>query len=153
MKFIPSQLVAGAGIAALSAAGLFAVAPHAQRNTTNSPAFVSSIETVLGMTPTQKDQAQTCFQQAQQQAQPIRQQLQNTRSSLRAAIRNDDTAQIQRLSTVEGQEIGQLAAIHAGAVAKVYKTLTPDQRTKATALQDLLMPYMHEQAMRPKAAS
>jgi hypothetical protein len=152
MKLMPSQLVAGAAITALGAAGLFAVVPRAQRNTTTSPEFVSSIETVLGMTPRQKDEAQTCFQQAQQQAQPIRQQLMNTRTSLRAAIRNDDTAQIQRLSTVEGQEIGQLAAIRAGAVAKVYKTLTPDQRTKATALQDLLMPYMHPQPMR-KAAS
>lgn len=104
------------------------------------------------MTPRQKDEAQTCFQQAQQQAQPIRQQLMNTRTSLRAAIRNDDAAQIQRLSTVEGQEIGQLAAIRARAVAKVYKTLPPDQRTKATALQDLLMPYMHPQPMR-RAAS
>jgi hypothetical protein len=152
LRLIPSQFVAGAAITALGAAGLFAVVPRAQRNTTTSSEFVSSIETVLGMTPTQKDEAQTCFQQAQQQAQPIRQQLMNTRTSLRAAIRNDDTAQIQRLSTVEGQEIGQLAAIRAGAVAKVYKTLTPDQRTKATALQDLLMPYMHPQPMR-KAAS
>ena len=34
MKFIPSQLLTGAGIAALNAAGLFAVAPHAQKTTT-----------------------------------------------------------------------------------------------------------------------
>jgi hypothetical protein len=140
MKFIPSQLVACAGIAALGAAGLFAVAPHAQKSTTTTPEFVSSVETVLGMNPTQKDATQTAFEQARQAAQPIRQELMNTRKSLKAAVRSDDSAQIQRLATVEGQEIGQLAAIRSTAVAKVYKTLTPDQRTKATALEQLLMP-------------
>jgi len=140
MKFIPSQLVAGAGIAALSAAGLFAVAPHAQKTTTTPPEFVSQIEIVLGMTSTQKDVTQTAFEQARQAAQPIRQELMNTRKSLEAAVRSDNTAQIQRLATVEGQEIGQLAAIRSTAAAKVYKTLTPDQKTKATALEQLLMP-------------
>ena len=140
MKFIPSQLVACAGIAALGAAGLFAVAPHAQRSTTTPPEYVSQIESVLGMTPTQKDATQTAFEQARQAAQPIRQELINTRKSLKAAVRSDDTAQIQPLATVEGQEIGQLSAIRSTAVAKVYKTLTPDQRTKATALEQLLMP-------------
>lgn len=42
MKLIPSQLVAGAAITALGAAGLFAVVPRAQRDTTTSPEFVSS---------------------------------------------------------------------------------------------------------------
>lgn len=63
-----------------------------------------------------------------------------TRRSQEAAIRSDDTPQIQRLATVEGQEIGQLADIRSTAVAKVYKTLMPDQKTQATALEQLLMP-------------
>lgn len=144
MKFIPNQLAACAGIAAMSAVSLFAVAPHAQRSSsaTMTPAFVGSVETVLGMTPNQKDQARTAFDQARQQAQPVQQELSNTRKSLEAAIRSDNTAEIQRLSTVEGQEFGQLAAIRSAAVAKVYKTLTPDQRTKAEALHNLLMPQM-----------
>jgi LTXXQ motif family protein len=140
VKFIPSQPVAGAGIAALSAAGLFAVAPHAQKTTTTPPKFLSRIETVLGMTPSQKDGTQTAFAQARQAALPIRQELMNRRKSLEAAIRSDDRAQIQRLATVEGQEIGQLAAIRSTAAATLYKTLTPDQKAKATALQHLLMP-------------
>ena len=151
MKFIPSQLVAGAGIAALTAAGLFAVAPHAQRTTATSPAFVSSVETVLGMTPTQKDAAETAFTQARQAAQPIMQELNTTRQSLQAAIRSDDTAQIQRLATVEGQEIGQLASIRSTAVAKVYKTFTPEQKIKADALRQLLMPEMRQGGMREHA--
>lgn len=148
MKFIPKQLVACAGVAALSAVGLFAVAPHAQKNTAMTPAFVNSTETVLGMTPTQKDETQTAFEQARQKTMPIEQELRSTRQSLESAIRSDDTAQIQRLATVEGQEIGQLAAIRSTAVANVYKTLTPDQRTKANALQQLLMPEMQQRALR-----
>lgn len=151
MKFIPKQLVACAGVAVLGAAGLFAVAPHAQKSTTMTPAFVGSVETVLGMTPTQKDETQTAFEQARQKAMPIEQELRNTRQSLESAVRSDDTAQIQRLATVEGQEIGQLAAIRSTAVAKVYKTLTPDQRTKATALQQLLIPEMQQRALREHA--
>ena len=152
MKFIPSQLVAGAGIAALTAAGLFAVSPHSQTtNTGPTPAFVNSIETVLGMTATQKDEAQTAFTQARQQAQPIEQELRGTRQSLQAAVKSDDTAQIQRLATVEGQQIGQLAAIRSAAVAKVYKTFTPEQKAKADALHQLLMPEMRQAAMRQHA--
>ena len=151
MKFIPNQLAACAGAAALSAASLFAVAPHAQKSTAMTPAFVNSTETVLGMTPTQKDETQTAFEQARQKAMPIEQELRTTRQSLESAIRSDDTAQIQRLATVEGQEIGQLAAIRSTAVAKVYKTLTPDQRTKADALQRLLMPEMQGRALREHA--
>ena len=118
-----------------------------------TPAFVGSVETVLGMTPTQKDDAQTAFEQARQKAQPIEQELRTTRQSLESAIRSNDTAQIQRLATVEGQEIGQLAAIRSTAVAKVHKTFTPDQKTKANALQQLLMPEMQRRALRERAAS
>ena len=153
MKFIPNSLAACAGAAALSAASLFAVAPHAQKSTAMTPAFVGSMETVLGMTPTQKDDAQTAFEQARQKALPIEQELRNTRQSLESAIRSNDTAQIQRLATLEGQEIGQLAATRSTAAAKVYKTLTPDQKTKANALQQLLIPAMRQQAMRERAAS
>jgi len=153
MKFIPSQLIATAGITALTAVGLFAVAPHAQKSATATPAFLGSVETVLGMTANQKDEARTAFDQARQQGQPVRQELMNTRKSLEAAVRSDDIAQIQRLSSLEGQEIGQLAQIHSTAVAKVYKTLTPDQRQKATALEQLLMPEMHQRAMRELSRS
>ena len=115
-----------------------------------TPAFVNSTETVLGMAPNQRDETQTAFEQARQKAMPVEQELRGTRQSLESAIRSDDTAQIQRLATVEGQEIGQLAAIRSTAVANVYKTLTPDQRTKANALQQLLIPEMQQRALRER---
>lgn len=91
------------------------------------------------MTPAQKDQAQTAMHKAQESAGPIQQELKSTNQALQAAVRTDDTAQIQRLSTTEGQEIGQLLAIRSSAVANVYKTLSPNQTARADALHNLLM--------------
>ena len=142
MKSISNQFVSYVGIGALTAAGLFAAVTHNRPARSEMPGFISSAETVLGMTASQKDQAKTAFDQTQQQAEPVRQQLDNTRDALRSAIRSDNDAQIQRLATVEGQEIGQLAAIRSTAVAKVYKTLNTDQKQKADALEQLLMPEM-----------
>jgi hypothetical protein len=72
-----------------------------------------------------------------------------TNKALESAIRSDDTAQIQRLSTTEGQEIGQLMAIRNSAFAKVYKTLTPDQRTRAEALQRIVEQGIRRQREHP----
>ncbi len=96
------------------------------------------------MTPAQKDQARTAIDEARRSAMPIRQELMNTSRDLKAAVRSDNEAEIQRLSTTEGQEIGQLPAIRSSAAAKVYNTLRPDQRTKADALQQLLTQGMQQ---------
>src|SRR5579871_3914004 len=129
MKILPKQLVAYTGALTLGAFGLFAAGNIPHKSATQDR-FLAQVETVLSMTPAQKDQAQMAFDQAKQAAQPIRQQLKETAQALKAAIRSDNTDQIQRLSSVEGQDIGQLVTIRSTAVAKIYKTLTPDQRVK-----------------------
>jgi Spy/CpxP family protein refolding chaperone len=155
MRIIPKQLVACTGVAALSAVGLFATAPKAPKPPVSQNHFMGEIETVLALTPAQKDQAQTAFQEARQSARPIRQELTNTNKALETAIRSGNTAQINRLATTEGQEIGQLMAIRSSAFAKVYKTLTPDQKTRADALQRILMQGTRQQMehSRSRAAS
>jgi hypothetical protein len=142
MGIIPKRLLAYTSVGALSAVGLFATVTHVQKPTSGQDRFMSEIEAVLAMTPSQKDQAHTAMLEARQSAQPIRQELTDTNKALQAAIRADDTAQVQRLSTTEGQEIGQLIGIRSSAVAKVYKTLTPDQKVRAQALQQVLMQGM-----------
>lgn len=139
MKFIPKQLISLSAVGALTAASVFASAFPAQRARETQDRFVSEIETVLAMTPQQRDAARTAIQEARQSAQPIRQELTNTTKALKAAAKSDDTTQIQRLSTAEGQEIGKLVAIESSAAAEVYKTLTPEQKTKAHALHQLLL--------------
>src|SRR5579871_4543165 len=92
------------------------------------------------MTPAQKDQTQTAVDQARQTAQPIRRELMSNNQALQDAMEAGDTARIQQLTTSEGQEIGRLLNIRDSAVAKGYKTLTPEQKQRATALRELLTP-------------
>jgi len=145
MKIVPKQLAACASVAALSAVGLFGAVAQTQQATPKHDRFMSEIETVLAMTPQQKDQVRTAFRDARQSAAPIRQELRQTNKALEAAIKSDDTSQIQRLSSTEGQEIGQLMAIRGSAFAKVYNTLNPDQKTKAEALEGILHREFHQQ--------
>lgn len=153
MKLIPKRLLACTGALTLGAFELFAAGNVPNRSATQNR-FLSQVETVLSMTPAQKDQAQMAFDEAKQAAQPVRQQLKETNQSLKAAIRSDNMDQIQRLSTAEGQEIGRLVTIRNTAVAKIYNSLTPDQRVKAEALQNMMMrSFRHAGAVIPSTKS
>jgi Spy/CpxP family protein refolding chaperone len=88
----------------------------------------------LNLTPAQKAQAKAEFQAARQAAQPIRQQLKQVRSAMFQAVRANDTAKIDQLSAQEASLKGQVSAMRHEAFAKVYSTLTPDQRAKADQL-------------------
>lgn len=144
MGIFRKQLIAVAGAGALASMGLLASVAPSAKSATPHDRFATEIETVLAMTPAQKEQARTAIEQARRSAAPIRHELMNTSKALKAAIRSDNTAQIQHLSAAEGQEIGQLMAIRSSAVAKVYNTLGPGQRAQADALQQLMMQGMHQ---------
>ena len=142
MRLIPKKIFTYTGVAALSTAGLFAATAGTMgvRNTSmNQPGFVNEIETVLGLNASQQQQARSAIQQAKQQATPIEQQLKETNSQMESAIHSGNTAEIQQLSRTQGREIGRLLQARDMAVARVYQTLTPQQKTRANALHDLLM--------------
>jgi Spy/CpxP family protein refolding chaperone len=137
--------------AALVAAGitLAQTAPSGTDNSNNPPARSHSgkramarnhfgkLAEQLNLTDAQKEQAKTIFQEARQQAQPIRQQLRENREALAAAVKaGKGDAEIQQLSATTGSLMGQLTAIRTEAFAKVYATLTPEQRTKADQLHE-----------------
>ena len=128
------KFAAWTAVAALGAAGLFA-AETSQARQWHGHGRAGHFMSELNLTDDQKAQAKSIFQSARQSGQPIRQQLMETRKSLRAAIKANDTAQIQQLSATEGSELGQLAAIRGSAMASVYQTLTPDQKQKVDALE------------------
>ena len=141
MHIFSKQLAAITVAAALGATGLiYAAQTQVQRHFHRNGALMQVL------TDSQKAQAKGIFQQARQSAQSIRQQLMETRKSLRAAIQSNDTDQIQKLSATEGNEMGQLMAIHSSAFAKVYQTLTPDQKQKLTELQQARHARRHEAA-------
>ena len=129
------KFAAWTAVAALGAAGLFAAETSQARQQWHGRGRFGHFMSELNLTDAQKAQAKTVFQGARQSAQPVRQQLMETRKSLRAAIKANDMAQVRQLSATEGSEIGQLAAIRGSAFAKVYQTLTPDQKQKVDAIE------------------
>lgn len=107
-------------VAALAAGMAFAQTPAAQ------------------LTPAQKEQARTIRHQARQNAEPLEKQLKANREALAAAVKANDVAQIQSLSAQCGQLQGQLLGIRSEARAKVYATLTPEQKAKADRVRQRL---------------
>jgi periplasmic protein CpxP/Spy len=142
------KFAAWTAVAALGAAGLVAAETSQARQQWHGHARFGQFMSKLNLTDAQKAQAKSIFQGARQSAQPVRQQLMETRKSLRAAIKANDTPQIQQLSATEGNQIGQLAAIRGSAFAKVYQTLTPDQKQKVEALEQARR--ARHQGQRPK---
>jgi len=98
----------------------------------------------LNLTPARKQQARAIFQQAKQSAQPIRQQLQQNREAFAAAVKANDTAQIQALASQQGTLAGQVAAIRGESMAKFYSSLTPDQKTKADQIQQKIQQRLQQ---------
>jgi Spy/CpxP family protein refolding chaperone len=88
----------------------------------------------LDLTPAQKQQAKSIFQNTRQQVQPLIQQLTQDRQSLKAAIQSNDTAQIQQLSTAMGTRRGQVIGIRSAARAQFFALLTADKKAKASQL-------------------
>lgn len=88
----------------------------------------------LNLTPAQQAQAKAEFQAVRQSTQPIRQQMKQVRAGLFQAIRANDTARIDQLSAQAASLKGQMSAMRNEARAKVYASLTPEQRAKADQL-------------------
>jgi Spy/CpxP family protein refolding chaperone len=91
-------------------------------------------EQQLNLTDYQKAQAKTIFSQARDTAKPVREQLKANRQALRAAVKADNSSEIQKLASTEGNLMGKMVAIHTEAAAKFYQVLTPEQRAKAEQL-------------------
>ena len=102
----------------------------------------------LNLTAAQKAQAKTIFETARQNAKPLRDQLMQNHQSLWAAVKANDTAQIQKLSTEQGNLHGQLAANRSLAMAQFYQILTPEQRAKADQMHQNMQTRMQERRER-----
>jgi Spy/CpxP family protein refolding chaperone len=137
MKRNPMILVAMAALAAGMAFAQTAATPAAtgQGGLNLRAAVRQRILKKLSLTADQKTQAKAIQQQARTAAAPLRTQLQTNRQALTAAVKSNDTAQIQSLSATQGSLRGQVLAIRSAANAKFYALLTPDQQTSFTAMQ------------------
>jgi Spy/CpxP family protein refolding chaperone len=103
----------------------------------------------LNLTTAQKQQAKTIFGDARQKAEPIRQEMRQNREALHAAVKANNTAQIEGLSSHQGELQGKALAIRSEAMAKFYAILTPEQRTKQDQMLSRMWQRM-EQRMRER---
>ena len=116
-----------AAVAALAVGMAFAQTPSPAPRAKVRPRALQA----LNLTDAQKQQAKTIFQQTRLTAQPLAQELKQNHRALQAAVKAGNDSQIQQLAMARGQILGQVAAIHAQALAKFYGNLTPDQRARA----------------------
>ncbi|HEY1497883.1 MAG TPA: Spy/CpxP family protein refolding chaperone [Candidatus Solibacter sp.] len=98
----------------------------------------------LNLTPAQKQQADAIFNDAKQKAGPLREEMRQNREALHAAVKANNTSQIEKLSTQQGELHGKALAIRSGAMAKFYTILTPEQRTKADDMMTRMRQRMEE---------
>lgn len=87
----------------------------------------------LGLTAEQQNIIHTARSEAAVQSQGLRDQVKSFRTELNAAIRAGDTAKIDALAPNISQLEGQLLAIDAKVQAKIYNSLTADQKAKVDA--------------------
>lgn len=97
----------------------------------------------LNLTPAQASQAKAEFQAVRQSAQPIREQLKQVHLAMFQAVRVNDTAKIDQLSAQAAGLKGQISALRHQAFARIYSTLTPEQRAKADQLPAHLRQMRH----------
>jgi Spy/CpxP family protein refolding chaperone len=105
----------------------------------------------LNLTEAQKQQAKAAFQQAKQNAGPLATQLRENRQELAAAVKANDVAKIHSLSAQQGHLQGQLLGIRSEAMAKVYATLTPEQKAKAGETRSKVRERIKERIGKRKA--
>ena len=89
---------------------------------------VNRLAAELSLTDAQKTSALSIFTTAYTNEQTIQTNLQTARTSLRDAVKANNGATIDQLSTTIGTATGQLSAIEAKAEAAFYAILTADQK-------------------------
>ncbi len=140
-----AALAAGMAMAQAPAAPADPAQPRAGRAWgAHSGAFRQRMAQALNLSDAQKEQAKAIFQQAKQNAQPLAQQLKQNREALAAAVKANDVAQIHSLAAQQGNLRGQMLGIRSEAMAKLYTTLTPEQKAKADQMQQRMRTRMHQ---------
>jgi Spy/CpxP family protein refolding chaperone len=129
LRFAATAAIAGGMLLGAQEAGTQPAQPTApQVHQHNGGARIARY---LNLTPAQEARAKAELQSARQSAQPIRQELKQVRLAMFQAVRANDTAGIERLSAQGANLRGQISAMRHEAFARIYSTLTPEQRAKA----------------------
>ncbi len=126
-----------AAITLMLGAALLAQPPAGRRDP--SQRLENMLTRSLGLDATQEGKVHTILADAQLSSQAIRDQLKPLRTSLLAAIKANDSAQIEALHQQTSPLQQQLDVIHSKASAQIYAALSPDQQTKVGNAIGMLM--------------
>lgn len=96
---------------------------------------VKRLTVLLSLTSNQQQQANTIYTNAAKAEQSIHQGEKALHDSLRAAVKNNDSAAIDQLTSTLAQSMAQATSIHAKADAAFYQILTADQQTRMSDLE------------------
>jgi Spy/CpxP family protein refolding chaperone len=132
LRFAAAAAIAGGMLSAAQEVNTQPAPPAVEQH--QRGARSARIARYLNLTPAQQAQAKAEFQAVRQAAQPIHQQLKQVHAALFQAIQANDTAKIDQLTAQAAGMKGQIASMRNQARAKIYSTLTPDQRAKADQL-------------------
>jgi Spy/CpxP family protein refolding chaperone len=133
-----TALAAGMAVAQTAASGT-------QRVPFRHPVFGDQqMMQALNLTAAQRQQTDTIFSDARQKAQPIRQEIRQNREALHAAVKANNTSEIERLSAHQGELQGAALTVRSEAMAKFYAILTPEQRTKWDQIHQRMRQRMEE---------
>ena len=137
-----TALAAGMAVAQAPDAG---TPPAAKRVPFTHPLFGrQQMMQALNLTIAQRQQADTIFGDSRQKARPIWQEMRQNREALHAAVKVNNTSEIERLSSQQGELHGKALAIRSEAMAKFYAILTPEQRTKWDQIHQQMRQRMEE---------
>jgi Spy/CpxP family protein refolding chaperone len=118
----------------MMAGGMFLAAGQTATQPAGRPNRGERIANYLNLTDAQRAQAKAEFQATRASTQPARQQLKQVRQQMFQAMQANDTARIAQLSSQAGAIKGQLLAARTSTMAKLYASLTPEQKAKADQL-------------------
>ena len=125
----------GAGVLAAGLAFAYAETAPPQHRAANrqewSARRFDRMSTQLNLTDAQKTQAKAILKEAHESAMKFAPQMKQNRQALAEATKAGNNADIERLANEQGSLMGKMIAVRTEAFAKIYHTLTPEQRAKA----------------------
>jgi len=101
--------------------------------------FETRLTQNLGLSAEQQNKVHTIMAESKLTQQGTHQQMQTLHTSLTEAIKAGDEAKIDSLTQQMGALHQQQTATHAKSMAKIYSSLTADQKTKAGPNLELLL--------------
>ncbi|HEY7336216.1 MAG TPA: Spy/CpxP family protein refolding chaperone [Bryobacteraceae bacterium] len=100
------------------------------RRGNRSEYFIQHLSNQLGLTPDQQTQVRSIFADTRKSAEALAPKMREEREALKMAVKSGNDREIDRVLQQNSQLNADFEAMHVKAMAKVYRLLTPDQKTK-----------------------